>query len=305
MAKEYTDVTPSGVKFTVRNFIGEDYDILTKKSNQTDGSGFNKLCARCLLKLGDKENFTENDIKRMLSNDRKYILLKARMHTMRFREEFSFTYEFPAKDGRKMSQKETIIWNDESFPVRPYSWVQEWLKNYNDLQDDFEEAVNENNDGLIMELQAKLDNYKSKLIPGCSFPELYSNYQELELDDGKWETLKLEDKEIQWKYLTGIDEERFAKIDPNSITINTTLSMHSPKIKTRLQNDNMGINEDQLINYDIKRADVFDNELINKDILEKEGEVNTSIVIENKHNGEQVRVDLLTTTAFFLPSQAL
>lgn len=304
--KTHESVTPSGVRFVVRMFIGEDYDTLTSDKNVKDGTSLDKVCAAVLLELGDKKHFTERDIVGMLSNDRKYILLTARMFTMRFQEEFKFTYQWPAVDGKKQSTEETVIFSPESFKNRGYGWVEEQKKILADAEKSLEDDPE--ND----QIRETIQNYKSKYINGSEFPVMFESYSELfdvqenkkRFKYGYWKDEE-SGQEVRFKYITGEDEKRFASIDPKAITINTMLQLHKPQFQTEVKEETVGVNENTWIDLQLKRLDGWTLEQLRGYVSKNEGNIDTLIVLENPKTGQQQQVDLLTTQAFFLPSQAL
>lgn len=276
-------VTPSGVEFSVRNLIGRDQNLLTRAQDDGDTSAFNKMLKDCLRSLGEKDvtKITDKDVTNMLSNDRKFILVTVREHTLGYQPIFKFNYEFPLRKGSK--EKEVVPFEvkftPENFPVKPYYWVAE----------------------KIAELQKENPEY---LADGHTnqFPIMYSNYSDM-LSERRLITGTFPDgKAYQWTLLDGEMEKKYAKVD---MVINTMLEMRGIKLPFVSGTDDSGKPKTILMMYDTDTADIIELEQLRTEIREKEGTIDTFLTIQNPDNIRSQRVDLISLPVFFFPSQAI
>lgn len=276
------DVLPSGVEFEVRNLRGSDQEDLTRAKTLRDGSGFATMLASALLRLGDNTNVTVNDVDRMLSNDRKYALIALRQHTLRYQKFFNFSYEWPLRAGQtaKELEQHSVEFTEESFPKIPYLWVRERI--------------------ALLKSEAL---EKQELYDGSKYPVIYTNYGEM-LAVHKEQNFTLQESglTIRWSLLTGEQENKFGKIDPEVVHSNTMLTMREPKIVLQNQVEK----KETLTGWNHSAADLLDVEDFRTEIRNVEGSINSTITIQNKKDSSRTaRVELLATTDFFFPSQAI
>lgn len=288
MAKRlFTGVLPSGVEIAVRNLTGGDQETLTASKNTRNGSGFNKMLAGAIERLGDLEGaaITERTIERMLSNDRKDALVMVRQHSLKFQEYFEFAYDWPIEGNRKQLQQFSVKFDDEDFARKPYFWVAEEMER--------------------LARQREAEGGTSEPLTGfAAFPIMYESYNEM-LEAQSTQRYKLPESEqmIEWSLLTGEVEKKYTKVAMDDRTSNTTLMMRSPKeILTTDTDEPQAV----LTGWSPARADILDVEGFRREIRRVEGHIDTILTIKNQADESRTaRVDLVGTVDFFFPSQAI
>lgn len=284
MARFHKFTLPSGVEAEVRNFYGEDYDILTNPSYARNGSQFNKLAAAATVRIGNDNNITEEKVTNLLSNDRKALLLETRMHTMRHNPTFKFRYEWPLRNKKKDAQEYEVTFNSESFPMIPYLWVRE--KMHDEAQQNGQEEASHH----------PLDFH---------FPVLYEDYEDMLSEHSTQRTVLDDGREIHWSVMNGRMEKMAREKLRQTRSPNMMITMRGAHQVGEMSAETTadGAGAAVKMPFNPAKEDVYDLEAIRTDIFHTEGEINTFVVIENqKEAGEQQRVDLLTTESFFFPS---
>lgn len=277
-------VLPSGVAFSVRNLIGEDQDDLTRaaKKGESGQSTFNKMLAGAMRKLGDKSEgeITPKDIARMLSNDRKFALVTLRQHTLEYKPTFDFKYEWPIQKGqkKKVVQDYSVDFDHENFPVKPYYWMVEKIR---EMQKD--------NPGF------KPDGH---IIP---FPMLYSSYADM-LEQNRIITGEFRNgMKYKWELLNGEIELEYASTMSEDMRMNLMIEMRKPKYLFTSDKDG----KETWAMFEPGKVDVSILEDLRFEIFEKEGSVDTSLAIAHPTDRlMEKRVDLTQLPAFFFPSMA-
>lgn len=288
MAEELIErVTPSGVPFTVRNLVGSDQDTLTKKiKSEGESSGFNKMLHSALRKLGIQEGdqIKLNHINEMLSNDRIFILLTLRQHTLAYKKEFDFKYEWPLQVGKHEKQVEeySVELNHENFPVVPYKWMRKKLAELKALNPEDPEP-----DG--------------HLIP---FPVIYENYSDMlqanKVVEGTFQKCGMK---YRWELLDGLTENNYAKIVRDNMRINLSLEMR--KIKVLFIDTSNAGKKDTWVSFETGPSHILDLEQLRGEILDIEGSVDTAITIQHPDDRERKeRINLIALPVFFFPSLA-
>jgi hypothetical protein len=276
-------VTPSGVPFSVRNLIGEDQDMLTKAIKSTgETTAFNQMMTNALRKLGNLEGdqIKPKVVSSMLSNDRAFVLLTMRQHTLSYKPNFDFKYEWPLQVGKR--DKEVVDYsvdlNHENFPVIPYAWMRK----------------------KIAELQKEDPAFKpdGHLIP---FPVIYQDYSQMVSENKNVEgEFPISKKKYKWEVLDGLTEANYAKALREDIRINLMLEMRKPKY---LFAD--GVKKDVWAEFETKTAHILDLEHLRDQIRDIEGLVDTTLTIQHPTDvTRRERVNLISLPVFFFPSLA-
>lgn len=277
-------VTPSGVPFSVRNLIGEDQDMLTKQIKSTgEATAFNQMMTNALRKLGTLEGdqIKPKTVSSMLSNDRAFVLLTMRQHTLAYKPTFDFKYEWPLQVGKR--EKEVVDYsvelNHENFPVIPYKWIREKIAQLKKEDPEF------NPDG--------------HLVP---FPIVYENYDQMLTDNKNVEgTFPISKLKYKWEVLDGLTEANYSKSLREDIRINLMLEMRKPKY---LFQDTVK-NKETWASFETKTAHIMDLEHLRDQIREIEGTVDTSLTIQHPTDlARRERVNLISLPVFFFPSLA-
>ena len=283
-------VTTSGVSFTVRALKGKDQATLTEinqSGDQADDSSINKMMADCLMSLGDKQEveITPKVVSHLLSTDRKLILVTLRQHTLNYKKTFDFKYEWALGAGAvdKDVQDYSVNLTPENFPVTPYWWVSDKIEE--EKKDDPNYVIPDGHD--------------------VSFPIMYESYEDMLSEHQEVEGEFEDGTRYKWKMMDGNIEKNMSKL--KKININTPIAQRSPKYlfgNASSENEKGGSDIQQVWTIlNIEDADVSDLEVLRKDIKDKEGDVDTSLTIQNAKNAsKQITVDLIQIPAFFFPS---
>lgn len=278
MARIYKDVLPSGVQFEVRNLLGKDQELITDEKKSRDGKVFTKMLASALVSLGNNNNVTERDVERMLTNDRKYALVMLRQHSLRFKPEFDFTYDWPLADNQKIKEEYSVIFTREYFKIQPYEWVR-----------------------LHMEALKATAAAAGEPFDENVFPVMFENYSDVHALREITATLPESGARVKWMILNGELEEKAQHLPArNSSTI-----FHMREAKQILQLKDGGT-EPVVTGLITSEMDLMDLEYMRKRIREIEGSVDTILTVSSKKNPDkQARIDLVGTPDFFFPSQAI
>lgn len=113
----------SGIPCTIQEMTGESEFFLTNEKYKAKGKGLIALMTDCIIKLGDRTTITENDIKRMLSADRKKALIEIRQLSNDYDPEFKFKYDFPMVGGTRDKFEYIVQFDEKSFPEKKYDQV--------------------------------------------------------------------------------------------------------------------------------------------------------------------------------------
>lgn len=111
----------SGIPCTIQEMTGESEFFLTNEKYKKKGKGLISLMTDCILSIGDSTTITDNDIKRMLSGDRKKALIEIRQLSNDSDPEFNFKYEFATVGGAREKFEYNVLFNNESFPDKKYA----------------------------------------------------------------------------------------------------------------------------------------------------------------------------------------
>lgn len=279
-------VTPSGVPFTVRSLKGKDQSIITNLSTgKTNHNKFNTMLSGALLKVGDVEGHHLNVefVSKMLSNDRKFMLVTLRQHTLGYQELFNFNYEWPLQKGAKDKEvhEYSVRFNHENFPVTPYRWMAEYLADKKKKDND--DTVY---DGHVNQFPILFESYDALIEKHCEIEGTFSG------------------TEVRFKYnlLTGEIEARHSGKSDDQFDVNTALEIRHPQYWGEANNQSKGT----WFDFDVKETDLIWVEYLRKHLRVEEGRVNTTITIEHQTNkSREATVDLVSTPAFFFPSQAI
>lgn len=321
-----SSVTPSGVPFSVRSLSGYDQNTISKK-NDNPGEQFNKMLADCIITLGewsqDKGQIKNDKIEKLLSNDRKFILIVLRQHSLRYQPEFKFSYEFPMSGGNRDKQEHSANFTHENFPVVPYKWMRDKIQEIINQNKKIEELSSEEMQELIDNIyethntpetenlkESELLKLQSQPVPDghlVDFPVLYDDYNKM-----LSERLKVEGTfpecglNYQFELLNGEIEKKWAKVlaDEDNIVVNQMIEMRKP---VSLMPSKTGSSMIPMkFEPGSKNADMMDCEHIRRHFKDVEGTIDTSFVIKSHtDSNKKVRVDLISLVDFFFPSQAL
>lgn len=116
--KEFT--LPSGVKATIKELTGKHQRMLTEQKHKNFGENLNDVLADILVKVGDITIFDIEFVKAMLSEDRRWCLVQARLLSID-EPEFVFNWEYLDGQSEKQVKEVDVELTEESFNMKPYA----------------------------------------------------------------------------------------------------------------------------------------------------------------------------------------
>lgn len=125
----------SGIKCTIQEMTGESEFFLTNEKYKAKGKGLIALMTDCILSIGDKTTITDNDIKRLLSGDRKKALIEIRQLSNDEDPVFNFKYEFASTGGIREKFEYSYQFDEKSFPGKNYA---QQYKNLSEIKREIE-----------------------------------------------------------------------------------------------------------------------------------------------------------------------
>lgn len=289
--KQFTRVLPSGVPVTLRVFIADHQDWITKNDEETRRNGIDKMLRDCVVKLGNVDNPDRELLDKFLTNDRAYALFQIRQESNTLNPNFLFNYEFPVgADGKKRVKRFEVIFNREDFPQKPYKWVYDRMvedyKKSLDKPDTYELSRNEESDILLNE-----------------FPVVYENYEQMLAEQSKRKvTLPDSEAVVHWTLLDAKQERQYGRNKKAS-----SISSHDQVLQHKPQYEEEGYQDgDKLLDLPIGKMTLQDIEVLRGDILDTMGKIETSVVVD--FNGDPTTItqlNLIAVPAFFFPSLAI
>ena len=285
-------ITPSGIKVGLLSLLGKHQALITNQSDKKRLSGFEEMLFDCIDYIGEKskDKLTKKDILRLLETDRKAILFKLRQLSNNDNSEFIFDYEFPTENGQKLKDRKVVDFNNENFPIKPFSWVLDQMK-------------------TSYMLKYKLKNLNDDQIQDVlkeDIPEMFDSYDDI-LNKYQIQEFKLPECgiKVSWKLLTAEGSTKFQGIiSEDNVNSHTQIQMHSPTYV----NEELSKGRENPVNQPVPLDDLglLDIEALRKNIIEVEGSVDSSIVVQYKNDvRKQQQLDLVTMPAFFFPSLAI
>lgn len=288
--KTGTVVLPSGVEAELQGLQGKHQAWITINDEAKRRKGIDKMLLDCLKRLGDKTDLVLADVKNLLSADRKALLFELRHISNNRERNFIFDYEFPTQGGRKLKQRYSVDFDQEQFPTKPYFWVRE------KLIEDYK---------ILHGLKGAISEEEEQEALNQEIPVMFENYNEvLELAN---QSIVLPECNVKvyWKMLDGENELRYAKIlmaKQADITSHEQIKMRTPTyVVPEAQGD-----EKARTAVPLDELSLRDIEALRRDIMHKEGDVDSFVVVQYKGDSAiQAQVDLVATPAFFFASLAI
>lgn len=287
--KEKSFVLPSGVSITMKSLMGEHQTLITNADEKKRKSAIDEMLLDCTVSLGYNSNLTIKDIEKMLSSDRAYALFQLRQFSNETSDQFVFDYEFPVdKNGNKRKQRYIVEFNKRDFPAKPYYWVyrnmvQEWKK-LKDIKNDLTE------------------DDEADMLESMDFPILYNSYEEM-LSEHFNQELILPNSEVKvyWTLLDGEKEKKYAELKKEKdINSHDQIILRNPKYKEDDHSEGQ-----PMLNVPLNKLTQIDIEALRGDIISKEANIDTSIVVQYRDNvNVQASLNLITVPSFFFPSLA-
>ncbi len=115
--------------------------------------------------------------------------------------------------------------------------------------------------------------------------------------------LPISEQELVWHILDLEIEERMrGGFQPDEVNVNTALKWRNPRIMSPKQ-ANPG--EFMPIVSNSSKFELLDNEAFRQDVFSKEGKVDSMLTLKLPETGQLIKVDVLNTVTFFIPSGVL
>lgn len=112
----YTFKLPSGNEIVLKEMTGVEEELLTNQRLIRSGDAVNHVLKNCILKLGDKENITMEDVLSMLSGDRLFALVRLRQVSL------GDIVEINLSCANQICRKAcNVAINIDDLPITPYS----------------------------------------------------------------------------------------------------------------------------------------------------------------------------------------
>lgn len=284
--KSGTTTLPSGIEAELTGLTGKHQALITINDETKRRKGIDEMLLSCLKRLGDKTSFVTDDVQKLLSADRKKLLFELRNISNNNDKSFIFDYEFPTQGGKKLKQRYTVDFLKDDFPCTPYGWVkEEMIRNYKEVN------------GIT---KALTDDEENEAIAE-PFPVMFEDYADIIALSEVVTELPECGMDIKWNMLNGKEEVKYAKLlQVANITSHTQIEMRRPQF----QNTELEGNPYQRVPLD--DLSLNDIEALRKDIMAKEGNVDSYVVVQYKNDASiQSQVDLVSTPAFFFSSLAI
>lgn len=286
-------VALSGIKIGIQSLLGAHQAMITAQAEKKRTDGFENLLYDCIEYIGDKRKpeLTLNDIKRLLEGDRKLILIKIRQLSNNDNPLFVFDYEFPTEEGQKLKERKTVNFNKENFPIKPYYWVRS--------------EANTESQGLDQPGEESSAD-RTGWNDSDNIPVMFTDYSQILEAHLKQEFVLPEcGIKVFYNLLTAEETSKYAgKLTKETINSHTQIIMRSPTyIDEDLSN---GREKPVIVPVPLDQVTHIDIEALRKDIMEKEGNVETTVVVQYKQDrSKQSEIDLIAMPAFFFPSLVL
>ena len=297
--KNGTTVSPSGVRFGILSLIGKFQSDITIQDEKKRRNAIDNMLLECLTNIGSKTDLTLQDVKNLFAVDRKHLLLEIRKFSNEDDPNFTFDYEFPVKDGRKRKQRFNVDFNTAQFPVRPFFWLDEKIR----------ESYAKRNDKKVSDISdEEMENYYRTIE---EFPTFKVDGDDVEydylLENFKEQSFTFPECGVEIKYnlLTASRENEFSRrMNASLVSSHSQIQMRKPVYldKEKSEKQKSEVFDDVPLNI-LSNVDI---ESLRKDFMKKEGVADTTVVVSYKDDpNTQAQVDLVGTPAFFFPSMAV
>lgn len=118
----YTFQLPSGDEIELREMTGVEEELLTNQRLIRSGDAVNQVLANCILRVGEKADFSAKDVLDMLSGDRLFTLVKLRQISLGDEVELEL-----ACPNTACRAKNRVTINLDDLPVIPYGEEREFV----------------------------------------------------------------------------------------------------------------------------------------------------------------------------------
>ncbi len=285
-ARKETFVLASGVQCTIRAMKGKDQSLISEKD------GIYKLVAACIESIGDVEmpeiegkestafkNALQerlDNVKKLLTDDFKYILLKMRVLSFNVRDPY---FKF------------TLDWT-------PY--VKEWQKK----GENHKVKTNHSYELIISELITNPYPWVEKNEKG-EFVKMYDNYDDMlknqVVKEFEWTDSYTDESTIIRYQLSTIKSEIEYEKKGTKVTLLSSLQLLNPHYESSIQNEGKEVTKAWLP-LPLKELDGIELEELNKKAKSFKTNIDTTVKVEHEESGDFQHLDLIATVDFFAPS---
>jgi hypothetical protein len=153
-------ILPSGIACEVRQMLGKELNDLSNTENIRTDKALSKVLRKCLVKLGDETEITEQTISQLTEPDYKAILLYARMLSYRMRPNFKVVVKWNGADNQEFSHTHEIAVLDKNFNIK-YATNLTTVKKYEDVL--AERQITLPDSGIIVHFRVASAENKAKI----------------------------------------------------------------------------------------------------------------------------------------------
>ena len=267
----------TGVSFVVKELTGKEQRLMTEQGDKKQGDSFLEMMESIVISIGSVQNPKKDFIKKLLSGDRKKILLEARKFSLiGTDQENKFTFNYKYTNSKKTKEEhEFVVDLSNGCPETPYPIF----------------------DPKTGEVQ--------KDETGKPLPVVCTEYDQVQKDVTI--TLPRSKKQVIFTLLDGFGEDIATLSKKKDKSSHTTLQMRNPRELYKKESSSEAIP----IQLHLDSLSLVDIEYLRKAIKNVEGEVDTIVEFEHPEaeikigSEKTVRIDLVSQPAFFFPSGAI
>lgn len=317
----YSDTLPSGLGFTTRRMKGKHQEWLTKgkstkeavrNSTRKEDVGIEHVVADCLDELGGVAytNFDDklNAVREMLSADFAYLLLALRFFST---DTLFQSRQDEYKEWKAETAKQKEEWNRIIGLEREYA-----RKNNVEFEEpEFEEPEFESKH------EAHIFKFKYDFMNDDGKQDVHTFEVPLSINDfdikpyyATWKTLQeikesltqkfvlpINAKTVNWDLLTVNQENAMRKLvkSTQEFSSSSIMNARKPRVMIKSKTDSSKSTPLALRLADLELIDI---EALRGDMTEKEGSVNTTILVLHPLTDEKISVNIVTVLSFFFPS---
>lgn len=248
---------PSGVSCEVKELTGKHQRILTEQKSKKIGENLNEVLVDVIVSVGTKLDIDLEFVQKMLSADKKKILVEVRQFSNDNDPLFKFNYEYLGTNAKGEEEK-------------------------------MSEPMEVNLEGGF---------------PAKQYHKQWTEYADIERDVTI--TLPKSGQVVKFRMLDGEGESVGAATKKAERSTHTALEMRFPRFMQKTSADTIPVK----LNLDTLA--IKDIEYLRAQIKEKEGQVDTEIMIKHPEadnkpmNEKEIIIDVVGVLAFFFPSEAI
>ena len=220
----------TGVTCEVEKFTGNQQRILTEQTDKPIALRMAELILSVTKRIGNNIHLSIADIDNLLSEDRKYILVKAREYTMAYDPIFRIDYEYKSVSGEFLKHPVDFTIPEEGLPCKPYA---QQVDDYSDIQREYQVTLPDSGVDCLFNL---LDGHAEKrfgAIPkkqiSAHTPLMMRNVRTLHKDGGSTIPIQANFDKMSMQDLTFLRKE-IEKVEGEVLT---TIKFDHPEADSR------------------------------------------------------------------------